>query len=183
MGARRPLDQSSARAIGSGRRRKRPSCASTPTRCRSSANRTPRRRASDADRRPLPAQGLEATLPECARASRQGRDLDGRAATFGGAALYTPPAGRSSAEQVQRCCRTRRGRRLPPHRRPRAVRDGSPIECDLLLCGADAVAKETWPSWPARWACAPSTSGALSNAGPARGHHRGPRHDQSGATS
>ena len=44
-----------------------------------------------------------------------------------------------------------------------------PIECDLLLCGADAAAKETVAELGRSMGLRPIDVGALSNAGPLEG--------------
>ena len=86
----------------------------------------------------VPATGLAATLPEVREACR-GKVVISTVVplTFGGGRLFTPPpagsVGRGGAGDPRRGGAG--GRRVPPHRRPRAVRRRHAIECDLLICG------------------------------------------------
>jgi NADPH-dependent F420 reductase len=90
--------------------------------------------------------------------------------TFGGGRLFTPPPIGSSAEEVQSLLPEARVVAAFHHIAAHELADTEhPIECDLLLCGQDAGAKEPCPSSAARSGCVRSDVGALTNAGPLEG--------------
>src|SRR5215470_167472 len=118
----------------------------------------------------LPAQGLAATLPEV-RDGCRGKVVISTVVplTFGGPRLFTPPAG-SSAEEAQAL--------LPDAKVVAAFHHiaahelsatDHPIECDLLMCGADAAAKATVAELAKSMNLRPIDVGPLSNAGPLEG--------------
>ena len=119
----------------------------------------------------LPAQGLAATLPEVREACR-GKVVISTVVplTFDGPRLFTPPAAGSSAEEAQAL--------LPDAKVVAAFHHIAAhelsatehaIECDLLLCGADAAAKETVGELARSMGLRPIDVGGLSNAGPLEG--------------
>ncbi len=119
----------------------------------------------------LPAQGLEATLPEVREGSR-GKVVISTVVplTFGGPRLFTPPPAGSSAEQVQALLPDAKVVAAFHHIAAHELSETDrPIECDLLLCGADAVAKETVAELARSMGLRPIDVGALSNAGPLEG--------------
>jgi len=119
----------------------------------------------------LPAQGLEATLPEVREGSR-GKVVISTVVplTFGGPRLYTPPPAGSSAEQVQALLPDAKVVAAFHHIAAHELSETDhPIECDLLLCGADAVAKETVGELARSMGLRPIDVGALPNAGPLEG--------------
>jgi len=119
----------------------------------------------------LPAQGLAATLPEVREACRGTVVISTVVPlTFGGPRLFTPPAAGSSAEEAQAL--------LPDAKVVAAFHHIAAhelsatehaIECDLLLCGADAAAKETVGELARSMGLRPIDVGGLSNAGPLEG--------------
>ena len=119
----------------------------------------------------LPAQGLEATLPEVREGSR-GKVVISTVVplTFGGPRLFTPPPAGSSAEEAQALLAEARVVAAFHHIAAHELSETDrPIECDLLLCGADAVAKETVAELARSMGLRPIDVGALSNAGPLEG--------------
>jgi len=119
----------------------------------------------------LPATGLAATLPEAREACR-GKVVVSTVVplTFGGPRLFTPPPAGSSAEEVQAL--------LPEARVVGAFHHIAAhelsatehaIECDLLVCGADAAAKETAMELGRSMGLRPLDAGPLTNAGPVEG--------------
>src|SRR5262245_64604424 len=92
----------------------------------------------------LPAQGLAATLPEVRDACR-GKVVISTVVplTFGGPRLFTPPAAGSSAEEAQALLPEAKVvaafHHIAAHELSSTDHD---IECDLLLCGGDAAAKQ-----------------------------------------
>jgi len=119
----------------------------------------------------LPAQGLEATLPEV-RDGCRGKVVISTVVplTFGGPRLFTPPPAGSSAEQVQALLPDAKVVAAFHHIAAHELSETDhPIECDLLLCGADAVAKETVGELARSVGLRPIDVGALSNAGPLEG--------------
>ena len=119
----------------------------------------------------LPAQGLSATLPEVREACR-GKVVISTVVplTFGGPRLFTPPAAGSSAEEAQAL--------LPDAKVVAAFHHIAAhelsatehaIECDLLLCGADASAKEAVGELARSMGLRPIDVGGLGNAGPLEG--------------
>jgi NADPH-dependent F420 reductase len=119
----------------------------------------------------LPASGLGTTLPEAREACR-GKVVISTVVplTFGGPRLFTPPPAGSSAEEVQAL--------LPEARVVGAFHHiaahelsatGHDIECDLLVCGGDATAKEAAMALGRSMGLRPLDAGALANAGPVEG--------------
>ncbi len=119
----------------------------------------------------VPASGLAATLPELAQACR-GKVVVSTVVslTFGGPRLFTPPPAGSSAEEAQTLLP---GAKLVAAFHHIAAHElaeiHEPIECDLLLCGQDADAKETVAELGRSLGLRPIDVGALSNAGPLEG--------------
>ena len=119
----------------------------------------------------LPAQGLETTLPEV-RDGCRGKVVISTVVslTFGGPRLFTPPPAGSSAEQVQALLPDAQVVAAFHHIAAHELSETDhPIECDLLLCGADAVAKETVGELARSMGLRPIDVGALPNAGPLEG--------------
>jgi len=119
----------------------------------------------------LPATGLGATLPETREGCR-GKVVVSTVVplTFGGPRLFTPPAIGSSAEEVQSLLPEARVVAAFHHIAAHELADTEhPIECDLLLCGQDAKAKETVAELGRSLGLRPIDVGALSNAGPLEG--------------
>ena len=119
----------------------------------------------------LPALGLDTTLPPL-REACAGKIVISAVVplTFGGPRLFTPPAVGSSAEEAQAL--------LPEAKLVAAFHHiaahelsatDHPIECDLLMCGADAAAKATVSELARSMSLRPIDVGALSNAGPLEG--------------
>jgi len=120
----------------------------------------------------LPASGLAATLGELRDACR-GKVVVSTVVplSFGGGRLFTPPALGSSAEEVQEL--------LGPEARVVAAfhhiaahelsTTGHDIECDLLLCGTDAGAKNTVAELGRGMGLRAVDVGPLTNAGPLEG--------------
>src|SRR5215831_1714860 len=119
----------------------------------------------------LPAQWLAATLPEVRDATR-GKVVISAVVplTFGGPRLFTPPAEGSSAEQVQALLPEARVvaafHHIAAHELAETDHD---IECDLLICGKDAGAKETVTALGTSLGLRVIDVGALGNAGPIEG--------------
>src|SRR5919204_3593743 len=93
----------------------------------------------------LPAVGLATTLPEVRDACR-GKVVVSTVVplTFGGPRLFTPPPAGSAAEEVQALLPEARVVAAFHHIAAHELADAAhPIDCDLLICGADAAAKET----------------------------------------
>jgi 8-hydroxy-5-deazaflavin:NADPH oxidoreductase len=119
----------------------------------------------------LPAAGLANTLPEAREACR-GKVVVSTVVplTFGGPRLFTPPPAGSSAEEVQALLPDARVVAAFHHIAAHELADAEhPIECDLLLCGADAAAKETVGQLGRSMGLRVVDVGALSNAGPLEG--------------
>jgi NADPH-dependent F420 reductase len=119
----------------------------------------------------VPFSGLAATLPEVREACR-GKVVVSTVVplTFGGPRLFTPPPAGSAAEEAQAL--------LPDARVVAAFHHIAAhelsatehaIECDLLLCGGDAAAKETVAELGRSLGLRPIDVGALTNAGPLEG--------------
>jgi NADPH-dependent F420 reductase len=120
----------------------------------------------------LPASGLAATLVPLKDACR-GKVVISTVVplTFGGGRLFTPPRQGSSAEEVQEL--------LGPEARVVAAfhhiaahelsATEHAIECDLLLCGADAEAKKVTEELARTMGLRAVDVGALTNAGPLEG--------------
>jgi 8-hydroxy-5-deazaflavin:NADPH oxidoreductase len=119
----------------------------------------------------LPAVGLASTLPETREACR-GKVVVSTVVplTFGGGRLFTPPPIGSSAEEVQSLLPEAKVVAAFHHIAAHELADaGHDIECDLLLCGADAAAKETVSQLGRSMGLRPIDVGALSNSGPLEG--------------
>ena len=119
----------------------------------------------------LPAQGLAATLPE-ARDGCRGKVVISTVLplTFGGPRIFTPPAAGSSAEEAQALLPDAKVVAAFHHIAAHELSETDhPIECDLLLCGADAAAKETVGELASSLRLRPIDVGALANAGPLEG--------------
>ncbi|HET9925912.1 MAG TPA: NADPH-dependent F420 reductase [Methylomirabilota bacterium] len=120
----------------------------------------------------VPATGLGATLPELREPCR-GKIVVSSVVplTFGGPRLFTPPPPGSAAEEAQEI--------LGPEARVVAAfhhiaahelaAGDHPIECDLLLCGADADGKKLVADLGKSMGLRPVDVGPLSNAGPVEG--------------
>ena len=120
----------------------------------------------------LPASGLSATLGEL-RDGCRGKVVISTVVplSFGGGRLFTPPAEGSSAEQAQTL--------LGPEARVVAAfhhiaahelsAGDHDIDCDLLLCGADAEAKKVVSELGQGMGLRAVDVGALTNAGPLEG--------------
>jgi len=120
----------------------------------------------------LPASGLAATVGELADVCR-GKVVISTVVplSFGGGRLFTPPAEGSSAEQAQAL--------LGPEARVVAAfhhiaahelsAGDHDIDCDLLLCGADAEAKEVVTQLGQSMGLRAVDVGPLTNAGPLEG--------------
>ena len=120
----------------------------------------------------LPASGLAATLGDLKNACR-GKVVISTVVplSFGGGRLFTPPSQGSSAEEVQEL--------LGPEARVVAAfhhiaahelsATGHGIDCDLLLCGADADAKKAVAELGSGMGLRAVDVGALTNAGPLEG--------------
>ncbi len=120
----------------------------------------------------VPATGLGATLPELREPCR-GKIVVSTVVplTFGGPRLFTPPPPGSAAEEAQEL--------LGPEARVVAAfhhiaahelsAGDHPIECDLLLCGADAEGKKVVADLGQSMGLRPVDVGPLSNAGPVEG--------------
>ena len=119
----------------------------------------------------LPAQGLAATLPEC-RDGCLGKVVISTVVplTFGGPRLFTPPPAGSSAEEVQALVPDAKVVAAFHHIAAHELSETDhPIECDLLMCGADAASKETVAELGRSMGLRPIDVGGLSNAGPLEG--------------
>ncbi len=119
----------------------------------------------------LPAAGLGATLPALAPACR-GKVVVSTvvALDFKGPRLWTPPPVGSSAEEVQTLLPGARVVAGFHHIAAAELADPAhPIDCDLLLCGDDAQAKETVAELGRAMGLRVIDVGRLSNAGPLEG--------------
>ena len=119
----------------------------------------------------LPAQGLAATLPEVREGCRNKVVVSTVVPlTFGGPRLHTPPPAGSSAEEAQALLPGAKVVAAFHHIAAHELAEADhPIDCDLLLCGADATAKETVAELARSMGLRPIDVGALSNAGPLEG--------------
>jgi 8-hydroxy-5-deazaflavin:NADPH oxidoreductase len=119
----------------------------------------------------LPANGLAVTLPEAADGCR-GKVVISAVVplTFGGPRLFTPPPAGSSAEEAQALLPQARVvaafHHIAAHELTAQEHD---IECDLLLCGTDAAAKDTVAALGRSMGLRPIDVGGLTNAGPLEG--------------
>ena len=119
----------------------------------------------------LPAAGLGATLPEVREGCR-GKVVISTVVplTFGGPRLFTPPPAGSSAEEAQALLPEAKVVAAFHHIAAHELSETEhPIECDLLLCGGDAAAKETVSELGRSLGLRPIDVGGLSNAGPLEG--------------
>src|SRR5438034_4920630 len=119
----------------------------------------------------LPATGLAATLPPAREACR-GKVVVSTvvALSFGGPRLFTPPAVGSSAEEVQALLPEARVVAAFHHIAAHELAETDhPIECDLLICGKDAGAKEAVTTLGVSLGLRVIDVGALTNAGPIEG--------------
>ena len=119
----------------------------------------------------LPSDGLATTLPEVREGCR-GKVVISTAVplTFGGPRLFTPPPAGSSAEEAQALLSEANVVAAFHHIAAHELSDTAhPIECDLLLCGADAGAKEAVSQLARSMGLRPIDVGPLSNAGPLEG--------------
>jgi NADPH-dependent F420 reductase len=120
----------------------------------------------------VPATGLAATLPELREACR-GKIVVSTVVplTFGGPRLFTPPAQGSAAEEAQELLGgDARVVAAFHHIAAHELSAGDhPIECDLLVCGADVEGKKLVSELGRSMGLRPVDVGALSNAGPIEG--------------
>ncbi|MBI3637586.1 MAG: NADPH-dependent F420 reductase [Candidatus Rokubacteria bacterium] len=119
----------------------------------------------------LPATGLAATLPPLAGACR-GKVVISTivALTFGGGRLFTPPPAGSSAEEVQALLPDARVVAAFHHIAAHELSETEhAIDCDLLLCGGDAPAKQVVTDLGASMGLRAIDVGALTNAAPLEG--------------
>jgi NADPH-dependent F420 reductase len=119
----------------------------------------------------LPAAGLGATLPEL-RAAAGTKVVVSTVVplTFGGPRLYTPPPEGSSAEQIQALLPEARVVAAFHHIAAHELAETDhPIACDLLLCGADAGAKDVVRGLGTALGLRVIDVGGLANAGPVEG--------------
>ena len=119
----------------------------------------------------LPAAGLANTLPDAREACR-GKVVVSTVVplTFGGPRLFTPPAAGSSAEEVQALLPQAKVVAAFHHIAAHELVEAEhPIECDLLICGADAAAKGTVSELGRSMGLRVIDVGALSNSGPLEG--------------
>ena len=119
----------------------------------------------------LPAGGLAATLPDVREACK-GKVVVSTVVplTFGGPRLFTPPAIGSSAEEVASLLPEARVVGAFHHIAAHELADAEhPIECDLLICGQDAAAKDTVTQLGRSMGLRVLDVGPLTNAGPLEG--------------
>ena len=114
----------------------------------------------------LPASGLAATLPDVSTACRDKVVISTVVAlAFGGPRLYTPPPAGSSAEEAQALLPDAKVVAAFHHIAAHELADTDrPIDCDLLLCGADQAAKDTVAELGRSMGLRPVDVGPLSNA-------------------
>jgi len=119
----------------------------------------------------LPAAGLQTTLPEVASACR-GKIVVSTVVplTFGGPRLFTPPPAGSAAEEVQALLPEATVVAAFHHIAAHELAElDESINCDLLVCGRDADAKETVAELGRSIGLRTIDAGPLSNAGPVEG--------------
>jgi NADPH-dependent F420 reductase len=119
----------------------------------------------------LPASGLGTTLPEVRDACR-GKVVISTVVplTFGGPRLFTPPPEGSAAEQVQALLPEARVVAAFHHIAAHELSSSDhPIDCDLLMCGADAAAKNVVTELGRTMGLRSLDVGPLTNAGPVEG--------------
>jgi NADPH-dependent F420 reductase len=116
----------------------------------------------------LPAAGLAATLPEAREGCREKVVISTVVPlTFGGPRLFTPPPSGSAAEEAQALLPEARVVAAFHHIAAHELSEtDQPIDCDLLLCGADAAAKQTVIELGTTMGLRAFDAGPLSNAGP-----------------
>ena len=119
----------------------------------------------------LPAVGLSATLPELREATRNKVVVSTVVPlTFGGPRLFTPPSQGSAAEEVQGLLPGARVvaafHHIAAHELAGTAHE---IECDLLLCGGDAAAKDMVTTLGVSLGLRVVDVGPLTNAGPVEG--------------
>jgi len=119
----------------------------------------------------LPAEGLARTLPEVREGCRDKVVISTVVAlTFGGGRLFTPPPAGSSAEEAQTLLPDAKVVAAFHHIAAHELSAGEhPIECDLLLCGGDAAAKQVVAELATSMGLRSVDVGALTNAGPLEG--------------
>jgi 8-hydroxy-5-deazaflavin:NADPH oxidoreductase len=119
----------------------------------------------------LPANGLSATLPEVREGCRAKVVVSTVVPlTFGGSRLFTPPAAGSSAEEVSALLPEAKVVAAFHHIAAHELADAEhPIDCDLLICGQDAAAKDVVTQLGRSMGLRVLDVGALSNAGPLEG--------------
>lgn len=119
----------------------------------------------------LPASGLATTLP-AAREACRGKIVVSTVVplTFGGSRLFTPPAVGSSAEEIQALLPEAKVVAGFHHIAAHELSDAAhPIDCDLLVCGDDAEAKQAVTALGTSMGLRTLDVGPLSNAGPLEG--------------
>src|SRR5215468_1915069 len=119
----------------------------------------------------LPALGLSSTLPEV-RETTRGKIVVSTvvALTFGGPRLFTPPSAGSSAEEAQALLPDAKVVAAFHHIAAHELSElDRPIECDVLMCGGDAAAKEKERDLASSMGLRAVDVGPLSNAGPLEG--------------
>ena len=119
----------------------------------------------------LPALGLSATLPEVREATRDKIVVSTVVPlTFGGPRLFTPPPQGSAAEEVQALLPDARVVAAFHHIAAHELAETDhAIECDLLLCGGDAAAKDVVSTLGVSLGLRAIDVGPLANAGPVEG--------------
>jgi NADPH-dependent F420 reductase len=119
----------------------------------------------------LPAQGLANTLPEVRAACRDKVVVSTVVPlTFGGPRLFTPPPAGSAAEEAQALLPEAKVVAAFHHIAAHELADAEqPINCDLLICGQDAKAKETVTELGRSMGLRVVDVGPLTNAGPLEG--------------
>jgi NADPH-dependent F420 reductase len=120
----------------------------------------------------VPATGLATTLPELREACR-GKVVVSTVVplTFGGGRLFTPPPQGSAAEEAQEILGAEARVVAAFHHiaaHELAAGDHA-IECDLLLCGGDAAAKQLVTELGTSMGLRSVDVGPLTNAGPLEG--------------
>ena len=119
----------------------------------------------------LPASGLSATLAEVREATR-GKVVVSTVVplTFGGPRLFTPPPQGSAAEEVQALLPEAKVVAAFHHIAAHELAETDhAIECDLLLCGGDAAAKDLVGTLGVSLGLRAIDVGPLTNAGPVEG--------------
>jgi NADPH-dependent F420 reductase len=119
----------------------------------------------------LPAVGLSATLPEVREATRNKVVVSTVVPlTFGGPRLFTPPPAGSSAEEAQALLPEARVVAAFHHIAAHELAETDhEIECDLLVCGGDAAAKEVVGTLGISLGLRIVDVGPITNAGPVEG--------------